>query len=60
MRKITFAPEAVQDVIAIWEYIAQNNLTAADEIREKIHDDVETLARMPGLGHTRADVKNPA
>jgi plasmid stabilization system protein ParE len=55
MRMIELSPEAADDILGIWDYIARSNLPAADRIRDKLHDDIQNLARMPGLGHTRRE-----
>ena len=38
MRKIELSPEAADDILGIWDYIARFNLPAADRIRDKFHD----------------------
>ncbi len=58
MRKIELSPEAADDILGIWDYIARSNLPAADRIRDKFHNEILTLAQLPGMGHTRADVRD--
>jgi toxin ParE1/3/4 len=43
------------DLDEIWMYIAQDNPRAADRTEQALHDAMEQLARMPGLGHQRPD-----
>ena len=45
-----------RDLDIIWEYIADDNLDAADRWIAKIFDAFEALARTPGIGHTREDL----
>src|SRR5437868_3820335 len=47
------------DIDEICDYIAQHNIRAADKVDLAIHQAVERLSEMPGLGHTRADVSDP-
>ena len=44
------------DLDAIWEYIAADNIDAADRWIDKLFDAFETLGERPGIGHTRADL----
>ena len=45
-----------RDLDIIWEYIAEDNLDAADRWIAKLFDAFEALARTPGIGHTREDL----
>ena len=56
MTEYVLAPEAERDLGAIWEYIAGDNLEAADGWIAKLFDTFEVLARMPGIGHARPDL----
>jgi len=51
-----FSPEARLDLLEIWEYIAKDNLTAADRVLEEIREAINMLARNPDLGHRRKDL----
>jgi len=42
------APAARQDLIEIWEFIAQESVDAADQVREDIYHAIIKLTRMPG------------
>jgi plasmid stabilization system protein ParE len=44
------------DLDEIWEYIAQDNIDAADRWLGKLFDSFEALARTPGMGHKREDL----
>jgi plasmid stabilization system protein ParE len=49
------SPRADADLDEIWTYIAQDDPRAADRTEQALHEAMEQLARMPGLGHHRAD-----
>jgi plasmid stabilization system protein ParE len=49
-------PEAYTDLDEIWEYIAADNLDAADRVREEIYDAIQSLAAFPYAGHNRPDL----
>jgi plasmid stabilization system protein ParE len=48
--------DADLDLDEIWEYIAADNIDAADRWIEKLFDAFEALARTPGMGHKREDL----
>jgi plasmid stabilization system protein ParE len=48
--------DADLDLNEIWEYIAADNVDAADRWIAKLFDTFEALARTPGMGHRRADL----
>jgi len=50
------SPLAAQDLDDLWEFIARDNLDAADRILEEIYAAIQRLVRLPLLGHVRADV----
>ena len=56
MRKAVYSPEARLDLLEIWEYIARDNLDAADRVEEQIKQAVLMLAQNPELGHFRRDL----
>lgn len=45
-----------RDLDAIWEYIADDSLDAADRWIAKLFAAFEALARTPGMGHRREDL----
>jgi plasmid stabilization system protein ParE len=49
-------PRAEQDLHEIWEYIAADNIEAADRVLDKIGQTLERLSRNPGVGHYREDL----
>ncbi|MGD0889068.1 MAG: type II toxin-antitoxin system RelE/ParE family toxin [Acidobacteriaceae bacterium] len=44
------------DLDEIWEYIAQDNLDAADRWIGKLFDAFQLLAQTPAIGHKREDL----
>jgi plasmid stabilization system protein ParE len=42
----------------ICDRIAEANPAAAETLDERIHRAIRALAKFPGMGHTRADVKD--
>jgi plasmid stabilization system protein ParE len=48
--------EADEDLAGIWEYIAQDNIEAADRWDAKLRDAFALLARNPRQGHARKDL----
>lgn len=56
MRKAFIRPQARLDLLEIWNYIAADDIDAANRTNEKLRAAVRGLALMPGKGHTRADV----
>ena len=56
MADYLFSREARVDLLEIWEYIARDNLSAADRVTDEIKEAVEMLSRNPDLGHIRKDL----
>jgi antitoxin ParD1/3/4/toxin ParE1/3/4 len=56
MSGFKLSPQAFRDTDEIWEFIAQDNLDAADRVRDEIFGMCERLAQMPGMGHLREDL----
>jgi antitoxin ParD1/3/4/toxin ParE1/3/4 len=48
--------EAEFDLDDIWEYIAADNIAAADRWIERLYDAFEALGQTPGMGHKREDL----
>lgn len=51
-----FSPEARLDLLNIWEYIARDNVEAADRVTGEIRNAIGMLVRNPELGHVRKDL----
>ncbi|MGC2173445.1 MAG: type II toxin-antitoxin system RelE/ParE family toxin [Candidatus Sulfotelmatobacter sp.] len=49
-------PQAYTDLEEIWEYIAADNLDAADGVREEIYEAIQSLVPFPFIGHSRPDL----
>ena len=49
-------PEAYNDVDEIWEYIAADNLVAADRVLDEIYQMLRSLVAFPQQGHRRPDL----
>ena len=49
-------PEAYTDLDDIWEFIAADNLDAADRVREDIYKAIGKLPPFPHQGHRRPDL----
>jgi plasmid stabilization system protein ParE len=56
MSDYAFHPEAFGDLDEIWEYIALDNIDAADAVLADIHSTLRSLAASPHIGHRRPDL----
>ena len=56
MSAYVLGTDAVLDLDDIWNYIAEDNIDAAERWIAKLFDAFEALAEMPGMGHTRRDL----
>ena len=43
--------EAYTDIEGLWEFIAKDNLDAADRVREEIYETIQALVAFPHQGH---------
>jgi len=48
--------DAAQDLRDLWEYIAADNLDAADQLGERLYRTFDQLAALPRMGHLRPDL----
>ena len=55
-----YSPEARLDLLELWEFIAQDNVDAADRVQQEVQHAVSLLARNPELGHLRRDLTTKA
>lgn len=53
-RLYQLTPQAREDVLSIWRYIAADNEPAADKLIDRFSETFEQLARQPDMG-TRRD-----
>ena len=56
MSGYAFHPEAFADLDEIWEYIAEDDIDAADRVLAHIYTTLATLAVSPHIGHRRPDL----
>lgn len=56
MSQFVLHPQAYADLDEIWEYIAADNLDAADHVREEIYEAIQSLVPFPYIGHSRPDL----
>lgn len=56
MSGYAFHPDAFADLDEIWEYIAKDNVDAADRVLADIHSTLTTLVGSPQIGHQRPDL----
>lgn len=57
MRKARLSDQAKEDLVGLWEYIAQENPTAADRLLQKLVAQYKSLAENPGLGRLREELR---
>lgn len=58
MSNYVLSPKARQEIREIWDFIAQDDLDAADRWTMKLIEVFRLLARNPRIGHTRKDLTN--
>ena len=56
MSEYALHPEAYRDIDEIWDYLAADNLDAADRVRDEIFDAMRALVAFPHHGHRRPDL----
>lgn len=56
MSGYVLSADADLDLDEIWEYIAADNVDAADRWIGKLFDACEALGQTPGIGHQREDL----
>ena len=56
MNNYAFHPEAFTDLVDIWEFIAEDNIEAADQIIADIFHAIRELVAFPHQGHRRTDL----
>jgi plasmid stabilization system protein ParE len=49
-------PDAAQDILDIWEFIATDNVAAAGRVRVDILETIQGLVPFPHSGHRREDI----
>ena len=56
MKPFVLTPRAERDVSDIWDYIADDNIEAADRVLEALERALLKLAKNPGIGHCREEL----
>jgi plasmid stabilization system protein ParE len=56
MKPFVLTPRAEQDVSDLWDYIAADNIEAADRVLAALEKTLHRLAENPGIGHLREDL----
>ena len=56
MSRYQFTPQAIDDLLEIWAYVARDNATAADRLEDAIYRACSLLADSPLRGHIRNDL----
>lgn len=56
MKRFVLHPEAYTDIDEAWEYIASDNIDAADRTRQEIYTAIGELVPFPYQGHKRPDL----
>ncbi len=56
MKRFILTPRARQDVHDIWDYIANDNIEAADRVIDALDNAMIKLAKNPGMGHRRDEL----
>jgi len=60
MKPFRISPEAAANIREIWEFIAEDNVAAAERVRQELQDAMRGLADTPGKGHLREDLTDKA
>jgi toxin ParE1/3/4 len=50
------SPDVLQDLQDIWDFIASDNVAAADKLEDEFFEAFEMLAKRPRMGHARSDL----
>ncbi|HEY5028860.1 MAG TPA: type II toxin-antitoxin system RelE/ParE family toxin [Candidatus Angelobacter sp.] len=56
MKSFVFTPLAARDLNEIWDYMASDNIKAADRVLDVLEKALHGLAKNPGKGHWREDL----
>ena len=50
------SPDVLQDLQVIWDFIALDNVAAADKLEDEFFEAFGMLAERPRMGHARSDL----
>ena len=56
MSGFAFHPDALDDLNEVWDFIAADNIDAADRLTLEIFDSIRALVPFPLQGHRRPDL----
>lgn len=56
MTQYFLSDDADRDLDGIWDYIAEDNVDAADQWISRLFDAFDAIAETPGIGHKREDL----
>lgn len=56
MKRYVLTPLAKRDVNEIWDFIAEDNIEAADRVLDALESAMVQLAKNPGIGHWREEL----
>ncbi|BAZ29446.1 plasmid stabilization system protein [Cylindrospermum sp. NIES-4074] len=56
MSQFRISTQAAQDIENIWNYVAQNNLKAADNLFDNLRETFPKLAKFPQMGRERSEL----
>jgi plasmid stabilization system protein ParE len=56
MSSYSLSPQAVEDLLVIWQFIGQHSEEAANRVQSEFYRTFDVLAKTPGLGHQRTDL----
>ena len=56
MKRFVLTTRAKQDLIDIWDYIADDSIEAADRVLDALETTMVRLAKNPGIGHWREEL----
>lgn len=57
MPKILKKPKAEEDLLKIWEYIAEDSPKRADQFLDKLGNTLKMLAQFPEIGRSREELR---
>ena len=57
MSKARLSDQAKEDMVEMWEYIAQENPSAADRLLQTLVKQYKSLAENPGMGRLREELR---
>ena len=59
MTQYILSEDADRDLDDIWDYIAEDNIDAADQWVARLFDAFDAIGNTPGIGHKREDLTLP-